>query len=241
MTKTTKRRRDAQSAAENEKAERRELEAITDTMQHPAFDGDLLATLWPQIAGPDGRPLNDSSLNRRERWRDGITGMYQRCETYPQYTKIAVRLSGLPKTAWVTNYWIVALAERLLKQATPEQLVEALVHEQQHRGGFWSVCDHILTYATAGQLTGAVVEQLTGPAIEMLVDGAAQFAEINDVAWDDDDTGWTRRIWHVENHIRQHLLDGNSSAWDMFCGIAGPDTTIGDVVQLVNTVEQDDS
>ena len=221
-----------------EKAEWRELNTITNTMQKPAFDGDQLAALWPQIAFADGQAR---SFNRLDIWRCELDTMYRRCETYPQYTKITVRLSELPNRAWITNNWIADRADELLQQATPEQLVEALMHEQQHREGWWTVSGDILTHAAPEQLTGTVIEQLTGPAIEMLGKNAGRFAEVNGTAWEADDAGWARQVGHVENHIRQHLLDGDDNAWDMFLGVADADTTIGDVVQIINAVEQDDS
>ena len=198
------------------------LQAITETMEHPEFTPEQLPALWQQAIEP-----GDMLAERVGAWKHGIETMYRRCETYPQYTKIAVILAGIPRGAWHDTGWDVAQAHNLLRRATPEQLQQALEHEQQHPEEQWSVSNHILTWANIEQLTGQVIKQLEWNS------GITAWATTPE----DGTTGHDR--WrHISEHIQQQLLGGNKNAWTVFHGIVGPGTRIGAAAELANAIEQ---
>ena len=195
------------------------LQTITETMEHPGFTAEQLPELWQQVLEPD-------DYERVCAWNDGTDVMYRRCETYPQHTKIAAVLSGL-RFGWRDADWVVTQGHNLLRQATPEQIREALTWEQQHPENPWSVSDHVLEWAAGEQITGPVIEQLE---------------------WQDWFQPWTTtpedgntdndRWLHIREHIQQRLLGGDKDAWVVFHGIVEPGTRIGAVAELANSIEQ---
>ena len=212
------------------------LEVITETMNRPEFGAEQLAELWQQVIGPDGEPPANSpvSRDRISCWAEGIGVLYRRCETYPEHAKIAVILSGIPYRAWHETGWIVAQARNLLKQATPEQLRQALVHEQQHPGGWWTANGDILAEATVEQLTGPVIEQLGWQdwfRIVYATNPGHQHYALDDAK--------NRRARHIVEHIQQELLEGDKSAWTVFLGIVELGTGIGPAIELANAIEQE--
>ena len=205
------------------------LQTIIETMEHPGFTAEQLPELWRRITErPDGGTLNRL---RRDRWRHGIDAMYRRCETYPQHAELAVILSEMPHGAWRYAGRVITQGDNLAKQATPEQIQQALVCEQQHPKSWWKPSDHVLTDATDEQLTGPVIEQLpwnywlhsyaTKPGLHY------QFEDVKG-----------RRTRHIVEHVQQQLLDGDNDAWVVFLGIIEHGTRIGGASELVMAIEQ---
>ena len=200
------------------------VQAIWETMKRPECTAEQLPALWQQVMEPGETRLN---CDRLDQWLRGIGAMYRRCETYPQHAKIAVVVSGMPNSAWRSDDWIMAQARNLLKQATPEQLQQALACGQQHPTGWWQPSDHILTWAAIEQLTGQILEQIdwnSGMAAEVTTPG-------------DETTGHDR--WrHIVEQIQQQLLDGDKNSWTVFHGIVEPGNNIGDSAELAKAIEQ---
>ena len=220
-------------------------ETITETMQHPAFTPEQLPELWQQIE--TDRQQGIVPDNTRNRWNNGIEAMYRRCETYPQHAKLAVVLSGLPPVTWHNPLPVLHQGHNLLEQATPEQLLQALKHEQTHPEGWWTASNHILTRATTEQLTGPVIEQLqwedgildwattpknTAATHNPARDPARPLARIQQR-----ETALRSRCRHIVEHIQQHLLAEDSNAWNIFLGIVEPETIIGDTAELAHAIE----
>ena len=198
-------------------------QAIWKTMNRPEFDAEQLPALWEQAMHPDETRLNSE---RRDQWIHGIGAMYRRCETYPQHAKLAAILSGMAKSAWRSDEWIMNQADNLLKQATPEQLLQTLTREQQQPGGWWQANDHILTWADIDQLTGQILKQ---------VDWTRRMVVAVD--WPEEEI--TDRWLHIVEQIRQQLLDGDSNAWNMFLGIIEPGHSIGETAEIAKAIEQE--
>ena len=200
-------------------------QTITETMADPGFTPEQLPELWRQALKP-GETAMPEKL--RGRWRHGIDVMYQRCETYPQHTKLMSVIDGMPAEASGGANWFAIQAHDLLRQATPLQLQEALEHERQiHPTGRRVVSSHILTWA--------VIEQLTGPVIEQLSWNSGVASWVSKPG-----TGPTfRDRWqHIGEYIQNHLLDGNKDAWAVFYGIIDTGSNIGDAAELAKTIEQ---
>ena len=194
-------------------------ETITETMAQPEFVAEQLPELWQKTV-----ETSDLTYKLVNVWNNGIDAMFQRCETYPQHAAITVILAGLPPRAWRENGQNSEQADELLKQATPEQILEALAHEQQHPDGWRSVSSHVLAGTTTKQLTGPVIQQLLWTGwLEMTARGFISGDET---------------INYVVEHIQQRLLGGDENAWEMFCGIADDGHTIGDAARITLAVEQ---
>ena len=200
------------------------LQTIYETMKHPEFAAEQLPELWQQVADPGGTPL---TRLRRDRWQHGIEAMYLRCETYPQHTKLAGVLNGLPPDAWHTTGWIMTQGRDLLQQATNGQLLHALAQEQQNPPEQQIASYHILMRAGVEQLTRQIVEQLTWRHSE-----PAAWAAMVENGPDDD------RRRHIAETIQQQLLEDNDNAWPVFLGIIEPGHTIGDTAALAAAIEQ---
>ena len=151
--------------------------------------------------------------------------MYQRCETYPQHAKLVAVIAGMPKTAWYHTNDAAVHGDDLLKQASTEQLVQALKHEQNHPPeSWWKASDHILLQATDKQLTGPVIAQLTWT--EYFLGGEAGPHNMTAGRWQ-----------HIIGHVQQNLLEGNNNAWNVFCGIVNDGNAIGDTAKIALAVE----
>ena len=208
-------------------------EKITEIMADPAFTAEQLPGLWQQIADPYTLAGSSagSSADYWDSWRAGVEAMYRRCETYPQHTKIGDILCELPSNARHRPGWAAALADELLGRATPDQLLQALEHEQQHPMGWWPVSHLIMMQATAEQLTGPVIEQLRWNTY--LVDWAAGTETPTDAG--------LGRCRHILDYVQQRLLAGSEGAWAVFLGIAESGTLIGEAVELANAIEHKNS
>ena len=210
---------------------------IIAAMEHPEFTPEQLPELWKQTKGPD-----DAHGGQMVAWGAGVETLYRRCETYPQHTKIAVILSGIPPNAWHKHTpwhdtgWAVAQADDLAHQATPEQILQALAHEQQHPDGWWRASDHILMWATVAQLTGPVIEQL--PWKNQLLDYATTAEQNQATETTDFEQVRSRRRQHIVEHIQQRLLGGDNNAWTVFLGIVEPGANVGDTAEIAKAVEQ---
>ena len=200
-------------------------EKLIETMTDSGFTPEQLPALWQHYADQDLIPM---SRARHDSWHDVIDNVYRRCETYPQHVEIAVVLSELPHSAWRRAGWLGDQINDLLKQAAPEQIQQALRHEQHHPAGWWAASPHILQRATVDQLTGPVIDQLQWEArIALCAD------DLPDLTMEQ------RRRRHIVNHIQQRLLGSDSEgAWAVFCGIANDGTRIGDIAELANAIEQ---
>ena len=198
--------------------------ALTKTMGHPSFTAEQLPKLWQQITNADGRLPREGS--RWRSWGDGIEALYSRCETYPQYAAIAGVLSWMPDSAWCETVAVLNQARELLEQATPEQLQQALAHNQEDPGTWWLIYDDVLRYATVEQLTGAVIEQLPWD------NRMADWAIIQEAKTTEHD----RRRRHIVDQIQQRLLGGNKNAWTVFLGIVETGNRIGETSELAAAV-----
>ena len=199
-------------------------QTITDTMENPAFEAEHLPELRQQATGPDRAALTSE---RRDLRRHGNETMYKRCETYPQHAKLMVVLAGMLPGAWYDAGLLATQAHDLLKQATPEQIREALRHEQQHhptRQG--PVNNHVLTWAGIDQLTGPVIEQLSRNS------GMATRA-----TRPSDGTDAVHPVQRINEQIQNQLLDGDNDTGVVFLGIVEPGTRIGAAVELAKTIE----
>ena len=199
------------------------LQEITETMENPGFDPEQLLELWKQLTGPDGKLLNS---DRQNRWHNGIGAMYKRCTTYPQHTKLAGILNRLPPDAWYITGGIMTQAQRLLRRATPAQLLQALNYEQRHHPRRLAVSNQIITCADLIQLTKQIVGQLEWDS--RIVAWAT---------WPNHDTSDHDRWRRVSETIQQELLEGDTNAWHVFLGIAESGNTIGDIAELAKTIE----
>ena len=201
------------------------LHTITETMRNPEFAPEQLPALWEQITEPNGTPLTHL---RDDRWRGEIEAMFQRCDTYPQHTKLSGILYGMPDGAWHRTAKISDQARELLLQATPEQLVQALNQERRHTNGSSRMIDNqIMSWAKLEQLTGSVIEQLKWDH------GMAAKAGTPDVT-----RALPDRWEHVVEHIQQTMLNGDNNAWGVFLGIIDQDTTIGSAAEIAVAIEQ---
>ena len=200
-------------------------QTITETMAHPTFTPEQLPALWQQAVEP-----GDMLAERDRAWNDGIEALYERCETYPQHTNLTVILAGMPAGTWHgATTAITAQVDALLRQATPEQLRQAIEYERQYSDGTWRTHSQIIASATLRQLTGAVIEQL---------EWRDSYLGYATAPWTrTEGTGRARRIRHIVEQIQQQLLEGSEAAWTVFLGIAGPGTRIGDAAELAVAVE----
>ena len=194
-------------------------------MADPTFDAEQLAELWARIT-ETGKKMIDSAALRS--WNNGIDAMFQRCETYPQYTHLAVTVNRLPYNGWYETPGESARNNKLLEHATPEQILQALAYEQETPESRWNVTAHVLTHATAEQLTGPVIEQLPWD------DRFHDLTTKPDARAVDGD----QLRHHAIEHVQQTMLAGDKNAWDMFCGIAAPGTLIGETAEPANAIEQ---
>ena len=199
------------------------LAMITEHMQRPWFTPEQLPLLWLQITPTGGTAVDE---HRRDRWLKGAAVLYRRCETYPQHTKLAVVLTGLPPAAWYNLSWVGQQADDLLMRATPEQLRQALEHEQQQPCGSWMVASQIMTQAAVEQLTGPVIEQLPWNS-QVMAWAAALEAGTPDPGY---------RARHIVEHIQQRLLGGDMNAWTVFLGIIDEGAPIGEPAELAVAV-----
>ena len=200
------------------------LQAITETMEHLGCGPEQLPELWQQATA-----TGDMTAKQVNAWHSSIETLFRRCKTYPQHMKLVGVLCGLPNSPWYYTDWITEQAHSLLQQATHEQLLQALAHEQQQPGNQWQTSSHTVTRAGIGQLTGPVIAQL---------------------AWDDWMRVWTsekpiygpddapERHQHISNHIQQNLLEGDENTWTIFLGIVEPGNNIGDTAALAVAIEQ---
>ena len=199
-------------------------ETIFETMAHPGFVAEYLPELSRQIIGSNGDTPSDK---QRAAWLAGIESMFERCETYPQHAKIRALLGNWHGTAAVVEH-----GNNLLEQATPEQLVQALKHEQAQPLRGEPITRHILKHGSDKQLTGSVIEQFT---------------------WDDRLKNWAtnpklaaprasesaqrRRLRRVVEHIQQQLLGDDQNAWNMFLDIVDYGNRIGEAAKLALAIE----
>lgn len=202
------------------------LQTIAETIENPETAAEKLPEIWRQATDPGG--TWQTQLLREQAWNDAVETMFRNAETFPQHAKLAVALAGTPPCVWQATGWIITQARELLRQATPEQLLQALEYEQQHPQGWWQVRDHVLTWAT--------LEQLTGPVI-------AQFEwNSNIVAWgtgpEMENSSFRARWQHISETIQQELLNGDTNAWAVFLGIVVPGNNIGDTAALAVAIEQ---
>ena len=193
-------------------------EKIIEIMANPEFTAEQLPGLWQQIIqlAAIARP---APLICQERWCRGLDAMYRRCETYPQHAKLAVVLSGIPYTAYMTGFdpwdkpgWLVEQAKNLVQQATSAQLLEALEYEQQNMGGWGPATADILAYITEEQLTDELVEQFP----------------------------WRDELFLRPDIFRQItvLLRADMNAWIVFRGIVEVGQPVGEAVELTNAIVQ---
>ena len=185
---------------------------IAETIQHPGFTPEQLPELWKQIEA--------DSRNRGtwvDCWGRWDYGMFMRCMTYLQHAKLWLILDGMSPAARHNHHWWTERGNDLFKQATPEQLLQALKHERQHPERDQQVSRHISASATIEQLTGAVIEQLPWDSM---------FLEYGGDPWR-----------HIADHIQKTLLDGNENAWNIFLGIAEPGTPIGEAAVVAAAIE----
>ena len=213
------------SAAEKQKKPGMTPQAITAAMENERLGPEQLPRLWRQALKPGETALPVPMLYR---WRRGIDVMYQRCETYPQHTKLAVVLSGMPYNAW-RDEDVRTPAKELLHHATTEQLLQALAHGQQHPKSWWVPNDHVLSRANLEQLSRPVTEQL-------FWNEAMAFW----VTKPDDEYDMCRRWRHVNEHIQNQLFD-DDDAWTVFLGIVGVGDNIGDTAELAKAIAQNPS
>ena len=197
-------------------------EPVTEVMHDPGFDAEQLPELWQQITGPHGIV----GIGHLARWRLGVEAMYRRCGTFPQYAKIAAVLAGLPPLAWHNPKTEPRLGD-MLGRATPEQLLQALIFENQWPRGSWRASELILTEAAVEQLTGPVVEQLPWHRW-ILVWGSYPPVDSGDIAL----------LSHISEHIQKHLLGGDKHTWEMFLEIVEEGTPIGETAELVVAINQ---
>ena len=224
---------DVSSTGDNQAKPCLALQKITETMENPGFDPEQLPELWKQLIGPY-TPQNHQLY---EQWWSGINAMFKRCETYPQYSNLAVILSEMPDSAWHYPDWAVNQAQDLFHQATPEQIRQALKYEQQHPGSWWSVDDDVLEWATVEQLTGHVIEQLTWHdwLHDYATDPEQHQAQTTNTGLSPMSPSRRR---HIVEHVHHQLLGGDDNAWHAFLGLADDGTLIGDTAELVLTIEQ---
>ena len=199
------------------------VEAITETMKDPAFTPEQLSGLWQRIEAKIRAGSDD--VECWIQWDAGIEAMYRRCGTYLQHATLAVALSEMPKDAWHETSRIIHQGKDLVEQATPEQLRQALEHEQQRPGKQRTASSYILSAATVDQLTGPVIEQL--PWDDLMLIGGRSHSALRDLA----------RSRHIVEHVQQQLLGGNN-AWTVFLGIVEPGMLIGEAAELANIIEQ---
>ena len=199
------------------------LQTIVETMADPEFTTEQLPELWQQaVEQRGGRCVPEL----RDRWQHGIDGMSRRCTTYLQLVKLGAVVDGMPVGAWYDSGLFAEQARRLVGQATPEQLIQTLETAMQHPQTMRLVGNHILSWATAEQLTGPVIEQLGWD--DRLADTATR-----------PEPGPRDRWRHIREHIQQDLLDDSSNAWVVLCGIAEPGTRIGIIAELAIAIEPD--
>ena len=200
-------------------------------MNDPGFGPEQLSELWYQIIDeqhtPGGSRLQTLSA-RLDSWDAGIEAMYRRCETYPQHAKLVVTVAALPKGARHNPDEVRDRGDKLLEQATTEQILQALKYERQRLEEQPIISSHVLTQAIREELTLAwqVVEQLPWDDRLLTWAAAATAGTVEHDAW--------LRLVEV---IQQHLLGGNENAWSMFLGIVEDGTLIGEAAALANAIE----
>ena len=101
-------------------------QTITETMNNDGFGPEQLPGLWRKITAAGGPDTEQSQA-----WNNGIDAMYRRCTTYPQHAELCTELSSFNSL----GTWVEDRGHELLRQATPEQLIEALRYKQAHPGG----------------------------------------------------------------------------------------------------------
>ena len=158
--------------------------------------------------------------------------MYLRCGTYPQHKNVTAVLSEMPWDAWRYTETIDTQAADLARQATPEQLIQAMALDKQRPDGWWDAIGHVLSWATAEQLTVPVIEQLRWDD-ELYYVPMLGTPGNEDCLYEDGDPRWR----HIVEHIQQRLLGGDKHAWEMFLGIVEEGTPIGEAAELANAVE----
>ena len=200
-------------------------EKITEIMADPGFAQSQLPGLWQQVLAPD------DPATCPDGWEDGIEAMYRCCETFPQHTELTEIISRMPRPAKNYPSWALNRAYELLRQATPEQLLQAL-DLVQDPDAWWEVSDQILEWATVGQLTGPVIERLVW------------CDDWNDVpypggSWEEAGypDGPEPRWRHVVEYVQQTLLGGDVNAWELLLGIVSDGTLIGDAAKLAAAIE----
>ena len=101
-------------------------ETIVETMQNPDCEAEQLPELW-ELWQKHAKTCRDKQRNGpHDHWSNTIETMFQRCETYPEHAKLVAVLQGMPYNAWYYRHSHAHQSDKLLKQATPEQLREAL-------------------------------------------------------------------------------------------------------------------
>ena len=207
-------------------------EAIIDIMTDPTFTPEQLPELRQQILEADGPVLK---ISRGDSWNIGIDAMFRRCETYPQYVKLVSVLSGMDDDASRTTDWRIAQADLLARQATSEELLQALTWETQNPEGWWKASDHLVVRVAHDQLTGPVIEQL--PWKNQLLDYATTAEQNQATETTDFEQVRSRRRQLIVEHIQQQLLGGDNNAWTVFLGIVEPGGSIGDAAELACAIE----
>ena len=206
------------------------LEAIAETMEQPGFGPEHLPELWQQVTVQGGRHRRP----RRDAWYDGIGKMYRRCETYSQYANLAAALSEMPSAAWHETGWAEAQADKLLQQASAEQLCHALAYEQNRPTVLWKASEDILAWATLEQLTRQVIDQYPWH------DGFRLHTTTKPAAPDPyepvQEDPRRRTAQYIVEHVQQQL-QGDNNAWTVFLGIVEPGTVIGHCIELAKTIE----
>ena len=198
------------------------LEKITDTMKDTAATPEQLPALWQQIAAPDGQLQH---RDRLQSWENGIEAMFRRCTTYPQHRKLDTAIYALPRDAWQFPYWSETHANNLVKQATPEQLVQALADAWEGPGVTQYVSADIELHASTKKLTEAVIAQLPWRA------GMRYWAKPSEGHKP------SRRERQIIKRIQQQLLGGDTNAWEMFVEIVEHGTRIGAAAELAVAIE----
>ena len=203
-------------------------ETITETMTGPGFTPEHLPELWRHVAAPDTKAVYRDRLTR---WKGAVEVLFRRCETYPQSAKLSTVLGVLPYAATSAASRAPNINIKLVQQATPELLLQALACERLHPGSRWSATDHILSWVDIGQLTGPVIEQLPWRNHILLpvtspTNGAYAYENVR---------GSKRQ--HVVEHIKQQMLGGGSNAWIVFQGIVEHGTVIGEAAALAVAIE----
>ena len=202
------------------------LQTIAETIENPDTAAEQLPEIWRQATNPNG---TWPTQLLQERWNDAVETMFRNAGTYPQHAKLAVALSETPPGAWQATGWIKNQAGELLKQATTDQVLQALEYDQEHpENRRRQVSDHVQIWADIEQLVGPVIAQLQWD------DGLAAWADTPD----DESIGSARDRQRIVETIQQELLNGDNNAWAVFRGIVEPGHSIGETAALAVAIEQ---